>query len=229
MNKRELIMAKNLIYTGIVLVVLAIIGASTILLINLRVKQAGSRYIVSPQDAPKADAILVLGALVKADGLPSDMLHDRLQVALNLYNQQVSDKLLLSGDHGTKQYDEVNAMRAFMEQNQVKTENVFMDHAGFSTYESMYRARDVFKVKKVIIVTQDYHLKRAVYVARKMGLDAYGVASDLNNYRGIERFKAREVAARNKDFLYANILKPKPTYLGDAIPISGDGRLTHDK
>jgi SanA protein len=222
-------MAKNLIYIGIVLVVLAIIGASTILLINLRVKQVGSRYIVSPQDAPKSDAILVLGALVKADGLPSDMLHDRLQVALNLYNQQVSDKLLLSGDHGTKQYDEVNAMRAFMEQNQVKTENVFMDHAGFSTYESMYRARDVFKVKKVLIVTQDYHLKRAVYVARKMGLDAYGVASDLNNYRGIERFKAREVAARNKDFLYANILKPKPTYLGEVIPISGDGRLTHDK
>jgi SanA protein len=222
-------MAKKLIYIGIVLVVLAIIGASTILLINFRVKQVGSRYIVSPQDAPKADAILVLGALVKADGIPSDMLHDRLQVALNLYNQQVLDKLLLSGDHGTKQYDEVNAMRAFMEQNQVKTENVFMDHAGFSTYESMYRARDVFKVKKVLIVTQEYHLKRAVYVARKMGLDAYGVASDLNNYGGIERFKAREVAARNKDFLYTNFLRPKPTYLGDAIPISGDGRLTHDK
>jgi SanA protein len=221
-------MAKKLIHISIVLIVLAIIGTCAIFLINFRVSQVGSRYIVSPQDAPKTDAILVLGALVKADGIPSDMLHDRLQVALNLYNQQISDKMLLSGDHGTKQYDEVNAMRAFMEQNQVKTEHVFMDHAGFSTYESMYRARDVFKVKKVLIVTQEYHLKRAIYVARKMGLDAYGVASDLNNYRGIERFKAREVAARNKDFLYANILKPKPTYLGDAIPISGDGRLTHD-
>jgi SanA protein len=222
-------MAKKWMFTGLILVVLALLGAAIIWSINFRVKQVGSRYIVSPENAPKADAILVLGALVKPDGSPSDMLDDRLQVALNLYNQHISDKVLVSGDHGTKRYDEVNAMRGFMEQNQVKEENVFMDHAGFSTYESMYRARNIFKVHKVVIVTQEYHLKRAVYIAREMGLDAYGVASDLRNYRGIQAFETREVAARNKDFLYANILKPKPTYLGDAIPITGDGRLTHDK
>jgi vancomycin permeability regulator SanA len=104
-----------------------------------------------------------------------------------------------------------------------------MDHAGFSTYERMYRARDIFQVHKVIIVTQRYHLMRAVYEARRMGLDAYGVASDLQRYAGIERFELREVAARNKDFVWVNVWKPKPTYLGAVIPVSGSGALTDDR
>lgn len=107
---------------------------------------------------------------------------------------------------------------------------IFMDHAGFSTYESLYRARDIFQVKKVIIVTQEYHLMRAVFIARELGVEAYGVASDKHDYGQVMGlYKVREIAARNKDFLMAKIIKPKPTYLGKAIPVFGDGRATDDK
>ncbi|MFD0698642.1 vancomycin high temperature exclusion protein [Paenibacillus sp. GCM10027628] len=209
--------------------VVGVIGAAGAGFIDLRVESIGAKYMVSAEQAPRADAILVLGAYVQPDGTPSTMLHDRLQVALDLYRSQTSDKVLVSGDHGQKDYDEVNAMRMFMEKHDVEPANLFLDHAGFSTYESLYRARDIFKVHKVVIVTQEYHLKRAVYIARQMGLEAYGVAADLQTYRGMPRFAAREIAARNKDFMLVHVFKPKPTYLGDEIPISGDGRLTRDQ
>jgi len=94
----------------------------------------------------------------------------------------------------------------------------------------VYRARDIFKVQKVIIVTQEYHLMRAVFDARELGLDAYGVASDLQDYGQVmDMYNFREIAARDKDFLWAEILKPKPTFLGDSIPVFGDGRVTDDK
>jgi SanA protein len=111
----------------------------------------------------------------------------------------------------------------------VKAEHIFMDHAGFSTYESMYRARDIFQAKKIVIVTQHYHLMRAVYAARQMGLDAYGVASDIQTYPKMAQYEAREVLARNKDFVYLHLLKPKPRYLGEPIPLTSDGRLTADR
>jgi len=107
----------------------------------------------------------------------------------------------------------------------VPAEDIFMDHAGFSTYESMYRARDVFQVRSVVIVTQEYHLYRALYVAEQLGLEAQGVASDPRQYTAQFYRDAREILARNKDFLYC-VFKPLPTYLGEAIPIWGDGSLT---
>jgi SanA protein len=126
------------------------LGSAILLAIDFRVKQVGSRYIISPAEAPQVDAILVLGALVRSNGELSGMLRDRLQTGLELYLLNKSSKLLVSGDHGRKEYDEVNAMRTYLEENQVREEDVFMDHAGFSTYESLYRARDIFQVKKVI-------------------------------------------------------------------------------
>ena len=105
-----------------------------------------------------ADCILVLGAGVHPDGTPSNMLEDRLLRGIELYDAGASQKLLMSGDHGRKNYDEVNVMKQFAVARGVPSEDVFMDHAGFSTYESMYRARDVFQADKVIIVTQRYHL-----------------------------------------------------------------------
>jgi vancomycin permeability regulator SanA len=157
------------------------------------------------------------------------MLGDRLQVGLQLYQAGKANRILVSGDHGRTNYDEVNTMKNYLKERGVPGDAVFMDHAGFSTYESMYRARDIFRVHKVIIVTQRYHLLRAVYSARQMGLEAYGVASDLQRYPGIERFELREVLARNKDFLWVNVWRPKPTYLGDSIPVWGSGAQTDDK
>jgi vancomycin permeability regulator SanA len=109
----------------------------------------------------------------------------------------------------------------------VPSENVFMDHAGFSTYESLYRARDVFKAERIIIVTQKYHLYRAMYVAEKLGLEAYGVASDPRTYRGQQFRELREILARCKDWAYT-VLMPEPTYLGEPIPIFGNGDATND-
>ena len=110
----------------------------------------------------------------------------------------------------------------------IPSEDIFMDHAGFSTYESIFRARDVFGADKIIIVTQEYHLYRALYVANALGVEAYGVASDYHAYVGQAYRELREILARNKDFA-TGILKPDPTYLGEVIPVSGDGNLTNDE
>lgn len=205
-----------------------IIAAGLVLgITNAIVVSAANSRIVPQKDAKKADVIIVLGALVWSDGQPSYMLQDRLDVAYELYQAGAAPKILVSGDHGTKEYDEVNNMRKYLEGRGVLTENIFMDHAGFDTYATMYRARDVFMVKSAIIVTQRYHLYRAVYLANSMGLDIQGVACDRYKSQYQLYYDARELLARSKDF-FQEILKPKPKYLGEEIPISGSGILTHD-
>lgn len=207
--------------TIIIVLILGFVSVISILTIDNYVKKYGSRYIVNESDVPKSDAILILGAYVTPEGLVSTILNDRLSVGLDLYKQGKSEKLLVSGDHGKKNYDEVNAMKKYLLNKGVKNEDIFMDHAGFSTYESLYRAKDIFQVKKVIIVTQQYHLMRAVFIARELGLEAYGVAADRQDYGVVmEKYKLREIAARGKDFINAKIFKPKPTYLGKAIPVT---------
>lgn len=196
--------------------------------INTHIISFSSKYTLLTDEAAElsdVDCILVLGCGIWGDR-PSPLLEDRLLRSIELYNHGVSDKILLSGDHGKKDYDEVNVMRTYIEENgNIPTEQIFMDHAGFSTYESMYRAKEIFCAKKVIIVTQKYHLSRAIYIARSLGLDAYGVASDYQRFSGQAMRDAREVLAREKDFFYC-LFKPKPTYLGEQIPISGSGTAT---
>ena len=212
------------------LVLFLIFACSIALIVNQSVESVGTKYIINSNEVPNADAILVLGAYVFPNGVVSTMLNDRLTVGYELYEQGKAPKLIVSGDHGRKDYDEVNSMKSFLKDKGVPNKDVFMDHAGFSTYESVYRARDIFKVQKVIIVTQEYHLMRAVYVARALGMEAYGVAADRQDYgQAMKMYKLREIAARNKDFLWTNVIKPKPTFLGEAIPVSGDGKATDDK
>ena len=110
----------------------------------------------------------------------------------------------------------------------VPSSDVFMDHAGFSTYESLYRAKEIFGAKKIIIVSQEYHLHRARYIANEMGIEAYAVAADYRNYSGQTYRDMREILARCKDML-TTAFKVPPTYGGDAIPISGDGDVTNDE
>lgn len=176
------------------------------------------------------DCILVLGCAVWNNQTLSPMLEDRVKTGLALFESGVSDRLLLSGDHGRENYDEVNHMKQYCVDKGVDPDVVFLDHAGFSTYESMYRAKSIFGVKKIVIVTQGYHLYRAVYIARALGIDAYGVAADLQDYSLITDIKnsVRESLARVKDFATC-ILQPEPTYLGETIPIDGSAKLTDDK
>lgn len=196
--------------------------------IDFYVKKSTEDYILSPEDAGTGyDCILVLGCGVWGE-TPSHMLEDRLLQGIELYDGGASGKLLMSGDHGREGYDEVNVMKDFAIERGVPSENIFMDHAGFSTYESMYRAKEIFQAEKILIVTQDYHLYRAIYDARAMGLDAWGVASNPREYGGQLYRDIREILARNKDFVYC-IVKPEPTYLGEAIPVQGNGNATNDK
>nr|WP_315023261.1 ElyC/SanA/YdcF family protein [uncultured Aminipila sp.] len=174
-----------------------------------------------------ADCILVLGAGLKSDGTPSHMLEDRLDTGIALYKSGAAPKLLLSGDHGKKYYDEVNAMKKYVLDRDVPEDDIFLDYAGFSTYDSMYRAKAIFQVNTVIIVTQKYHQHRALYMAEKLGYQAYGVCSDQRIYGGQQVRDNREFLARNKDF-FKMLIKPKPTYLGEAIPISGNGLESWD-
>lgn len=215
----------------IALLSLAILGTAAMLLINHHVKAVGRARILTVDEAAQlqdVDCIIVLGCQVRADGSLSDMLHDRLARGVELYDEGVSPKILMSGDHGRTNYDEVGAMKQFAVDNGVPSENVFMDHAGFSTYETMYRAKEIFQAQKVVIVTQEYHLYRAIYIAEQLGLEAYGVDADLRSYSGQIKRDVREVLARCKDYALC-LFKPEPTYLGDAFPVSGNGDATNDK
>ena len=221
---------KWILRTIIVLFFLACLGAAFLFGINAYVKASAADHILSPEQAAAlkdVDCILVLGCKVKDNGVPSDMLTDRLRRGVELYQLGAAPKLLMTGDHGQESYDEVDAMKQYAVDEGISSSDVFMDHAGFSTYESMYRARNIFQAKKIIIVTQEYHLYRAIYIARSLGLEAYGVSSDYRNYLGQSTREIREILARVKDF-GTSLFQPLPTYGGETIPIFGDGNLTND-
>ena len=224
-NKKRLI-----VILLIVCFSLSIIGGASVLGVNAYVKSVGGNNIITPEEAlnlDDVDCIIVLGCLVKNNGNPSDMLADRLERGIDLYKNGAASKIIMSGDHGKTDYDEVNAMKQIAIDAGIPSSDVFMDHAGFSTYESIYRAKEIFEADKIIIVTQEYHLYRALYIAEKLGIEAYGVNADYHTYRGQIKRDVREVFARCKDFV-AVIIKPEPTYLGETIPVSGDGDLTND-
>ncbi len=228
--------AKRIILrAGIFLVSLMLMAIITLLSVSTAmVKRESERILTQDKTSSLSaiDCIIVLGAKVKSNGAPSDMLRDRLDTAIALYKAGVSPKLLMSGDHGSVGYNEVGIMKKYALDAGVPESDIFMDHAGFSTYETMYRAREVFlsesRFKRVLIVTQEYHLYRALYIANYLGLDAYGVAADLHTYRGQTARDVRELAARLKDFMFC-LYEAKPKYLGEPISIYGDGNVTNDK
>ncbi len=198
-------------------------------IINNHVISSTKTKIIAADEATgiNADCIIVLGAGIRRDGSPSPMLEDRILAGIDLYNRGISDRLLMSGDHSTKNYDEVNTMKAYAVKNGILSEHVFMDHAGISTYDSIYRAREIFQASKIIIVSQSYHLYRALYIANALGIEAYGISADPRIYAGQEARELREKAARVKDY-FKSIVKPDSKYLGPAIPVSGNGDVTND-
>jgi len=216
--------------TGILCLCLILIATVAVLVVNARVKAVGAAHLLSAMKAAAlddVDCIVVLGCHVFEEGSLSHMLRDRLLRGVELYHAGAAPKLLMSGDHGQQDYNEVGAMKQFAIQNGVPSEAVFMDHAGFSTYETIYRAKEIFKAERILIVTQEYHLYRALYIAKQFGVEAYGVSADLNTYAGQAVRDAREVLARCKDALFC-VFKPEPTFLGEAIPVSGNGDSTND-
>ena len=213
----------------VILCLLLLVGVFA-LSVNAYVVSSVKENIISQELAAEledVDCIIVLGCLVRSNGEPSDMLADRLRGGIELYELGVSPKLLMSGDHGREDYDEVNAMKQYAIDSGVPSEDIFMDHAGFSTYDSIYRAKEIFGADKIIIVTQEYHLYRALYIAKALDIEAFGVSADYRKYRGQTTRDVREILARNKDFLYA-LTKPEPTYLGEPISLETSGDVTND-
>ena len=213
-----------------ILIVIAIISIILVLSINFYVVGITKNKMIKDNDyslLKNVDCILILGAGIWGDK-PSPMLQDRLDEGIKLYKEGIASKIIMSGDHGREEYDEVNIMKEYAIEKGVPSEDIFMDHAGFSTYESIYRAKEIFGADNIVIVTQEYHLYRALYIAEKLDINAYGVNSDPRKYSGQTFRELREILARNKDFINC-IIKPKPTYLGELIPVSGDGDITNDK
>lgn len=162
---------------------------------------------------------------VREDGTPSLMLRDRLLTAIELYENGGAPKLLMSGDHGRVDYNEVECMKNFAVEHGVPEDDIFLDHAGFCTYDSVVRAKEVFGAEKIIVVTQKYHIYRAIYIAQAFDMDCVGVPADEVVYRGQTIRDIRESIARTKDFIFT-VIKPDPKYLGEKISLTGSGKVT---
>ena len=216
-------------YKAVIFVVLGIvllIGIAAVSLSIYMVKATEKNIFTADtfKNDEKADCILILGAGVK-DDKPKPMLRDRLLTGIELYKSGAADKIIMSGDHGRADYDEVNVMRAFALEQGVSAEDIFLDHAGFSTYDSVYRAKNIFGAENIIIVSQKYHLYRALYISEKLDVKAAGVSANLNTYGGQLKRDIREIIARDKDF-FKCIVKPEAEIMGDKIPLDGDGSIT---
>lgn len=172
-------------------------------------------------EAPSAEVVLIPGASVSEDGVLSPIFIDRVNAAIALYEAGKVSKILVSGDNSTDSHNEVNPVRLYLISQGVPDEDIFLDHAGFDTYSTMYRARDIFGVTSLLITTQSFHLPRSVFIARRLGMEAYGVNADLGHI--LLRNNIREVFANEKAVLDL-IFNRKPKFLGEKIPITGDGR-----
>ena len=222
-------MKKKLKKIFIIILIIIALGLIYSVIVNAVVKGSTKDQIIDIDEltSKEFDCVIVLGAGVRNDGTPSPMLEDRLLTGFAAYSE-LSIPIIVSGDHGTELYDEVNVMKAYLIGEGIDSNVIFMDHAGFSTYESIYRAKEIFEAKSILIVTQEYHLYRALYIANGLDIEAYGLNADIRDFRNQPYYDFREYLARNKDFIKV-IFKPEPTYMGDVIPVSGDGDLTNDK
>ena len=208
---------------AVVMAVVAVFAVTNVVTI------VGSKSsIVTTEEASiqSADAVVVLGASVFADGTPSGILQDRLDDGIALYFAGVAPKLIMSGDNGTASYNEVRVMKQYAVAKGVPSEDIFCDHAGFSTYESMYRAKSVFGCERIVVATQTYHLYRALWSAKSLGMQAVGVPSDYHEYQKQLQYDIREIPARTKDFFKALVRVPS-TYVGDPISLNQDGDVTN--
>ncbi len=220
-------MKKFLIFISIIILIVLVI----ILGINFYVIFKYDKKIISEKEAYKlkdTDCILILGAGIKNGG-PSDMLRDRLIVGSKIYQNSNIKKIIVSGDHSKDNYDEVRVMKNYLiNKLNISSDDIYKDHYGIATYDSIYRAKEVYSCQKMIIVTQKYHLYRSLYLADKIGIDAYGVSASLEPYRGQLWREIREVLARDKDFVKGLIL-PKPKFKIEALPASATGDDTNQR
>ena len=215
----------------LVLSILTIVFGLIMLAVDHHVAGRGSAKVIDfdqlSEEQPY-DCVIVPGALVLDTGRPSSMLRARLDMAIRIYRSGVTDRILVSGDHGQAGYNEVGVMRTYLMEAGIPEEHIFMDHAGFDTYNTIHRAMSVFSVERALITTQDFHLLRALYIGGELGLDLQGIDSGFGYSTGGRYYRLREYPARFKAFLECRVFKPSPVFGGPIIPIDGDGRATLD-
>lgn len=210
-----------------IIAILLTIATNSVTIYSTRDEIHNFNKVIQISEPNQYDAILVLGCGVVRNQ-PSPLLQERLDAGIELYKKGVAPKIIMSGDHGREDYDEVNVMKSYAIQQGVPSEDIFMDHAGFSTYESVYRAGNIFLAKKLVIVSQRYHLYRAIYISKLLNFEKV-VGADSTTYRmyGQTVRDLREIFAREKDF-FKVIFRPKPTFLGDRIDLNQSGDITND-
>lgn len=222
-KKRNINRMIKIMIIGIIILMIAIFS------LNIYVVNSTKNEIVKEENVSNiegVDCILILGAGIWGDK-PSPMLEDRLKEGITLYKKGTTKKIIMSGDHSREDYDEVKIMKEYAESEGVSSEDIFMDHAGFSSYDSVYRAKEIFGVQKMIIVTQKYHLYRSLYIAKKLGIEAYGIESNLRTYPGQVFREIREILARDKDY-FKCIMKPEASIMGEKISLDGSGDITNN-
>lgn len=220
---------KKTVFRRVMTALLLVISAAFLFFVisNVMIIMTEGKKIAKEEELMsfRPDCILIFGAGVWENGVPSPILADRLDEGARLYKKGAADRILVSGDHGRAEYDEVNAMKRYLVNAGVPSEHIFMDHAGFSTYESVVRAKEVFGVRKAILVTQKYHLYRALYIAEHTGVEAIGSGADPRMYAGQTYRTVREWISRDKDLIYC-LFRVKPRFLGDPVDMRGDGNAT---
>lgn len=207
-------------YLGIVLGVITIVVlvCNLVVIIATRTNVAGSINTLS-----EAQTVIILGAGVTESGELSAVLRDRVDTAVAIYRSGNVGAILVSGDNSTTEHNEVVPVQEYLLAQGIPAEDIFLDYAGFDTYDTMYRARAIFEVTSAVVVTQSYHLPRALYLADVVGIEAQGVVA-LHDRANLYNY-AREVLARVK--AVGNVLlRSQPEYLGKRIPITGDGRAS---
>ena len=225
-NKKFLASKKiiSILIWSLAFLLVFVFGINTYVCISAK----ANMYKPTEEKINTADCILVLGCGVRGSE-PSPMLKDRLDTAIELYKKGLAPKLIMSGDHGGEFYNEVGVMKLYAIRKGVPSNDIFMDHAGFSTYESLYRAKELFGCNNLIAVTQRYHLYRTVFLGKNLEININGVYTNNYNYGGMINREFREILARDKDFL-TSFIKPKPAMpLGEKIDISGSGDITNDE
>lgn len=170
---------------------------------------------------PEAQVAVVLGAAILKSGDLSPVLRHRADTAILIYNAGKVEKILVTGDNSSLSHNEVNPVRKYLIKAGIPEEDIFLDHAGFDTYSSMYRARDIFLTETSIVVTQGFHLPRAIYISRSLGVVTFGMKADNGTYRF--RNNIRELGADVKA-VFNLIIKRQPKYLGEEIPITGEAK-----
>ncbi|MFK7779849.1 MAG: ElyC/SanA/YdcF family protein [Candidatus Gracilibacteria bacterium] len=219
-------MKKIIIYSGLFLSLVVIF----IVAVNFYVLNFSKTHYYYDVDGLDEKYIgLVFGASVLRNGTPSDILKDRLKVAFEAYNKHKIAKIIVSGDNSKSSYNEPVAMQKYLLKLGVEIDDIYLDYAGFDTYDSLYRAREIFGAQELVLFTQDFHLKRAMYISSKLGIDSYGVETNLQKYLASDYYNIREIFARLKAFIEVEILKASPRFLGEKIEIITDEKIEDAK